>query len=213
MGTLKPSIFISYSHQDMELKEQLVNYLKVFEFHIGNWYIWDDSKIGVGEIWQEQIENALNQTSIALLLVTVNFLNSSFIRKVELPRFLLRREQEGMRIFPIIATDCPWQDIKWLSDMLVRPQDGEPIWGVRSTDASVRLNLTNIAREVNTTIQEINSQITIKVLLCDDYEAQSIGYSTILNRDPELKVNHAYTQFEVYKQLDVFQPDVLILEP
>jgi hypothetical protein len=59
--------------------------------------LWDDSKIGPGELWDKEIEAALAQTKVALLLVSKNFLESRYIRTSELPYFLQKAKNMLLR--------------------------------------------------------------------------------------------------------------------
>ncbi len=79
------NIFISYSHKDEEWKDKLVTHLRVLEIE-GSCTLWDDRKIKVGNDWFPEIEKALNEAQIVIMLITANFLTSNFIRKEEVPR-------------------------------------------------------------------------------------------------------------------------------
>ena len=125
-GNRRPSVFISYSHKDERWKDLFVTQMGVLEKE-GLLDVWVDTRIGVGEDWQPRIEHALNRCSVAVLLVTANFLTSDFILREEIPRLLQRRATEGVRVFPIIVMPCPWKKVGWLSRMQVRPKNGVPV--------------------------------------------------------------------------------------
>ena len=55
---------------------------------------WADSKIDVGDDWETKIQEAMAQASIAVLLITHNFLTSDYIMTKEVP-FLLERRRTG----------------------------------------------------------------------------------------------------------------------
>jgi hypothetical protein len=122
-----PLIFISYSHKDEKwkelLKEQLVGALQQED----NLKIWSDSSIGGGEDWYQEISVALQNANVAVLLVSAASLGSDFIRKEEVPRLLERRKGEGLKIFPVIISDCAWKQRGWLAAMQVRPKGGIPL--------------------------------------------------------------------------------------
>lgn len=137
-------IFVSYSHKDSREKAKLLTQLGVLE-HAGLIDVWSDSRIEAGDEWQQAIEQAMAAAKVAILLVTANFLTSPFIRREEIPTLLKRRKDEGLIIFPVIAKDCAWKKISWLTKMNVRPMDGNPIWG---RDRRVDEKLAAIAEEV-----------------------------------------------------------------
>jgi len=140
-----PTVFISYSHKDEEWKDRIAAQLAVLE-HEGILEEWDDRKIGGGDEWYEQIQQAMDRACVAILLVSADFLNSDFIRREEVPKLLQRREQEGLRVFPVIVWPCPWQHVKWLARMQVRPRDGRPLSA--GNEHQIRTDLAEIASEI-----------------------------------------------------------------
>jgi tetratricopeptide (TPR) repeat protein len=141
----KPSIFISYSHDDEKWKDRLVSQLGVLQQE-GLLEVWDDRRISAGDEWKQEINEAMNKASVAILLVSDKFLTSKFILSEEVPRFLQRRAEEGMRVFPVIVSSCPWKKVEWLNRMQVRPKDGKPLASY-SGDRRAKA-LSDIATEV-----------------------------------------------------------------
>jgi hypothetical protein len=85
----KPSIFISYSHVDEQWKNALRVHLDALQAEDENFVDpWDDERIGAGENWKEEIESAMDRASVAVLLVSADFLVSPFIKREEVPRLL-----------------------------------------------------------------------------------------------------------------------------
>ena len=84
-------IFISYSHLNDKWLDKTVTALKplIREEKI---IAWDDRQIRPGQNWKTEIDKALKQTSIAILLVTPEFLASEFIMKKEVPYFLKKQK-------------------------------------------------------------------------------------------------------------------------
>ncbi|KPA09373.1 TIR protein [Candidatus Magnetomorum sp. HK-1] len=110
-------IFISYSHEDEKWKNRLEKELRVFELE-GNLDIWSDTKIQTGANWLNEIQNAIEQSKIAILLISTTFLISDFIRKKEIPQILLKKErQDDFIVFPIIIEPCNWKKIPWIEDI------------------------------------------------------------------------------------------------
>jgi hypothetical protein len=95
----QPSVFISHSHKDEAWKDRLVQHLEVLSGEHG-FATWDDHQIGPGTDWKAEIERELNAASVAVLLVSVDFLTSKFIKGEEVPPLLKRREEEGLAVVP-----------------------------------------------------------------------------------------------------------------
>lgn len=95
----RASIFISYCHQDKVWLTRLQTHLKVLNnlgFHID---YWDDTKIKTGDAWLNEIERNLNSATIAILLISTDFLASDFVMKKEIPQLLKNAAERGVHIF------------------------------------------------------------------------------------------------------------------
>lgn len=90
-------VFISYSHKDRKWLSKFTTNLKVLSNnHRIN--IWDDTNIRIGNKWRDEIINALAKASVAILLVTSDFLASDFINKEELPVIFREAQKRGLQI-------------------------------------------------------------------------------------------------------------------
>lgn len=98
-------IFISYCHQDTKWISELRKHLSPY-VRKGQVTIWDDSRISPGAEWRNEILTALDNTRVAVLLVSPSFLASDFINDEELPRLLKSAEQDGITIMwiPVSAS-------------------------------------------------------------------------------------------------------------
>lgn len=90
-------LFISYSHQDVQWLNELKKWIRPLEMH-DIVTIWDDRKIKAGDNWRKEIEKALSEAKAAILLISVDFLNSDFIANNELPKLLDAARDRGLRI-------------------------------------------------------------------------------------------------------------------
>jgi serine/threonine protein kinase len=136
----KPTVFISYSHEDEAWKDRLVKQLNV----VDTIDLWDDRRIEAGENWRQEISEAIAAARVAILLVSVDFLNSEFVRSEEVPRLLKRREKEGIRVLPVIVRPCLWKKVAWLKSIQALPKDGHPL----STKTEYEADLAKLAEEV-----------------------------------------------------------------
>ncbi|MEE8587312.1 MAG: toll/interleukin-1 receptor domain-containing protein, partial [Acidobacteriota bacterium] len=75
-------LFISYSHKDQEFFGEIQKFLGPWE---GELDVWTDQRIRAGQEWEREIRQAIGDASLALLLISPNFLNSKYIRDDELP--------------------------------------------------------------------------------------------------------------------------------
>jgi hypothetical protein len=106
-----PTVFISYCHKDEVWKDRLVTHLGVLQQE-SILDLWVDRRIGAGGNWYQEIEEAIARASVAVLLVSADFLTSKFILSKEIPRLLERWDKEGLRIFPVILRPCAWKHVK-----------------------------------------------------------------------------------------------------
>src|SRR3989442_842122 len=142
-------IFVSYSHSDTAIKDRLVKHLKAITDSAGV-SIWDDKQIGTGDDWLREIETALNVARAAVLLISVDFLNSDFIGSSEVPQLLARREREGLKIFPLLTSPCNWKLYRWLEPMQLWPRDARPLSGMQehAREESLATFAAEIQREL-----------------------------------------------------------------
>lgn len=127
------NVFISYSHSDQEYLDRLLVHLKPLE-RDGLIDLWADTKLRAGDRWKIEIERALGKATVAVLMVSADFLSSDFIVNNELPPLLRRAEENGTRIIPLIVKPCRFtrdQNLKHFQavndpkDALIRVSVGE----------------------------------------------------------------------------------------
>lgn len=90
-------VFISYAHEDEELRGQLEKHLASLRTN-GLIRTWNDRKIIAGGDWHGDIDENLKSADIILLLISADFLNSRYCNDVEI---------KGIKLSPAIITVCP----------------------------------------------------------------------------------------------------------
>lgn len=103
--------FLSYSSKDQRCKEQLLEALepllaacKDYDFHL-----WKDGDLLSGELWHKNIQQAITECDMGLLLLSVDFLGSDYIKEHELPHFL-----QGKDFIPVGLVHFPMEHIDLL---------------------------------------------------------------------------------------------------
>jgi hypothetical protein len=119
------TVFISYSHKDEDLKTQLDAHLATLKGQ-GLVDAWHDRRIKAGDEFDSAISAELDKADVILLLVSADFLNSSYIRDIELERAIERHRARKARVIPVILRHCDWRTAPF-GGLTAAPKDGQPI--------------------------------------------------------------------------------------
>ncbi len=145
MGQTTPDqVFISYAHEDVEWRDEFEGMLAPARAQ-GLIKLWSDRSIAAGESWSRDIDQALAQSRVGLLLVSDHFLKSQFITNVELARILASARRGGIAIrwVPISASlydVSPLNDIQACCDP-AHPLDGLPPAEMKSAIKKICLEI------------------------------------------------------------------------
>ncbi len=127
-------VFISYSHADEEYLSRLKIHLRPIERQ-GLIEVWSDAKINAGENWRREIEKAIHEARVAILLISADFLASDFIQSNELPAILKKAEEhQGLEIIPVILKPSLFLDTQILNEYQAANDPEKPLIGLSEVD-------------------------------------------------------------------------------
>jgi len=124
VGKKRTKVFVSYSHIDSDYLKDVKRHFKPFLKQID---FWEDTKILPGMKWKDEIHKAINETKIAILLVSTDFLGSDFIANDELPPLLKAAEEEGAVILTVILKPCLFEEYDDLNQFQAMNPPSKPI--------------------------------------------------------------------------------------
>jgi hypothetical protein len=142
-------VFISYSHKDEALKDELY-------IHLANLTRqqkikpWQDRAIEAGMEWDAAIKANLESSGVILLLITPRFIASEYCFDKEMQRAMERHEAGTARVIPIIMKPCDWQDTPF-SKLQVLPKDAKPVTSWDDQDEALLDVIKGIRRAVEST--------------------------------------------------------------
>ena len=129
----RKNVFISYSHADAEWLKRLKVHLKPLERE-GAIDLWSDEKIHAGLNWKEEISKALKEATVAVLLISADFLASDFIINDELPPLLAAAKKEATVILPVIVGHSSFMENKSLFLYQTINSPDKPVEGMTKAD-------------------------------------------------------------------------------
>ena len=157
---MRDQIFISYSHLDKQYQQRLRKHLASFERdNLIN--LWTDDKARPGDTLDLEIENAINKTAIAILLVSANFTGSDYIAEKELPKFIKAWEKNNVRIMPVMVRPCSIKNQRVLSKLKFVNDLDKPISSMTENDqeeiwARLADEIFDIYKDINKKKKEKN---------------------------------------------------------
>jgi len=119
------SVFFSYSHKDEELRDRLEVALATLKRQ-GLIETWHDRMLRAGDEFDPGIRQELERADIILLLVSPDFIASSYCYDVEMARALERHNAGEARVIPVILRACDWHPTPF-GKLIAAPRDGKPI--------------------------------------------------------------------------------------
>ncbi|MFM1999318.1 MAG: hypothetical protein RL204_1265 [Bacteroidota bacterium] len=146
---IRNKVFVSYSHEDKHLLLEIKKHFKPFLNKID---FWDDSRIEPGQIWKEEIRNAISETKVAILLLSANFLASDFISNNELPPLLKAAEEEGAVILIVITKPCLFEEFPELNQYQAMNHPSKPV--IKLNEVEQQELFVNLVRQTKRILEK-----------------------------------------------------------
>jgi formylglycine-generating enzyme required for sulfatase activity len=145
-------VFLSYSHKDDELREELSSHLSSLA-HQKLIEPWHDRNIDAGSGWASEIDQNLARAEIILLLVSSDFINSRYCYSIEMKEALARHEANEVQVIPVIIRACDWQRSP-LGKLQAIPRDNQAVASNRDKYARDQPWL-QVVKEIGKVAQQI----------------------------------------------------------
>ena len=171
MAETRKTVFVSYAHKDRKWADELLTFLAPW-IRDKRVDLWDDSRIRPGENWRREIRRAIDEASVAVLLVSKDFFNSAFIAENELPPLVERASREQLRLIWIAVDYSAFEvtplakfqaanDPRNPSAALSRPKRNEVMLGIARTiaDAVTIRTLAGSLRIIDETTEPIEAAL------------------------------------------------------
>ncbi|WP_274426177.1 TIR domain-containing protein [Chelativorans sp. YIM 93263] len=119
------SVFISYSHADEWLKDELVSHLAALR-RKGDIDVWHDRLIPPGGMLDTHIDEKVRSAQIFLFLISPKFIQSDYCMHREYEIARQRHEKGEAEIVPVLIRACDW-DVAGLKNFNALPPDAIPV--------------------------------------------------------------------------------------
>src|SRR5215469_1147613 len=145
-------LFVSYSHKDEALRDELETHLKLLQRQqvIS---IWHDRKILPGDEWDRGIDSRIDRANIILLLISADFIASEYCWQKEVTRALQRHAAKEATVVPLLLRPCDWKGAPF-GKLQGLPKDMKAVTAWPDRDAAwtdVAIGIRAIAERVRST--------------------------------------------------------------
>lgn len=141
------SVFFSYSHKDEALRDQLETHLALLK-NQGLIDAWYDRRILAGSEVDDSIFEKLEAADIILLLVSSDFLSSTYCYSREMQRAMERHNACEARVIPVILRHCDWHGAPF-GKLMAAPRDGKPVTSWPDRDEA----LADVAKQIRKAVE------------------------------------------------------------
>lgn len=192
------TVFFSYSHKDEALRDELAKHLEILKWS-GEINAWHDRQILPGDEWDREIKDNLNSAQIILLLISSDFIASSYCHDIEIKLAIERHEAEEACVIPVILRRCMWSSAPF-GKLQALPKNASP---VNDTNTWPTLDdaFTNIAEGIKKAADDVRQKLkAVKQAKLGQYEAayqQAIQQEYPLSADTQSKLNRLQTVLDL----------------
>jgi len=151
-GSPPIELFISYSHKDEALREQLGTHLSFLKRQ-GVIDEWHDRRIGAGQEWAGAIDEHLDSADVILLLISADFLASDYCYDREMTRALERHDAGDACVIPVILRSVDWRGAPF-AKLQALPREAKPVTSWPDRDEAV----TAVARGIRTVVEGLRNR-------------------------------------------------------
>ena len=149
MGKGPLKLFLSYAHEDRDIVAELRKHLAPLRYEqiVTDWY---DLELMPGHDWDQDIISQLESSDLVLVVISADFVASNYAYGRELNLSLDLHDQDRVRLLPVIARNCKWQNLPF-ARLQVLPEGAVAISSWQNRDdafVSVVLGVERVAREI-----------------------------------------------------------------
>lgn len=185
------SVFFSYSHKDEGLRDQLETHLALLK-NQGLIDAWYDRRIVAGSDVDDSIFEKLETADIILLLVSSDFLSSTYCYSREMQRAMERHDAEEARVIPVILRHCDWHGAPF-GKLMAAPRDGKPVTSWPDRDEA----LADVAKQIRKAVEAasaLGSASRPAAATLVTQRAPSSGLANSLPRSSNLRLKKEYSE-------------------
>jgi tetratricopeptide (TPR) repeat protein len=144
-------LFYSYAHEDERWRDELEKHLSTLkqQERITGWH---DRQIAGGKAWAHEIASNLQDAHIILLLISPDFMASTYCSTTEIPLAMERYEAGTARVIPIILRPVDHQGAPF-DKLQALPTDAKPI----TTSSNIDQAFHTVAQGIRTVVEELTA--------------------------------------------------------
>ncbi|OYW77555.1 MAG: hypothetical protein B7Z37_03775 [Verrucomicrobia bacterium 12-59-8] len=122
----KPTVFISYSKDNLAQRKRLESELKILHNEGLLDRHWHDRMIDPGDEWDEAIQRELREADVIIILASVAALSTDYITEHEIPNALDLHKTGEAIVVPFVLEACRW-DKTVLGSLNALPEKAKPL--------------------------------------------------------------------------------------